>query len=141
LLDNGYIPNQKLLINKSFVPSSLRSMHYRGKGKQLNEEELFPTLAERLDKDFSLAKESLPTLNDISVIRAHLIKQLVELMRRDYSRFLNSLYKIDIDEVKVLKVLNSKDKTLIPEKLANLIIERQLQRIKTQNLYREGKLK
>jgi len=36
--------------------------------------------------------------------------------------------------------LNSKDRTLIPEKLADLIIDRQLLRIKTQLLYKEGKL-
>jgi hypothetical protein len=107
----------------------------------MKEEELYPSLAEKLDKDFSLEKESLPALDNLPIIREHLIKKLIELMRKDYSRFLNSLYKIDIDEVKVLTVLNSRDKTLVSEKLADLIIERQLQRVRTQLLYREGKLK
>jgi len=106
----------------------------------MNEQELYPSLAEKLDKDFSLAKESLSVFDNLSNIREHLIIKVVELMRKDYSRFLNSLYRIDIDEPSVLEVLNSKDKTLVPEKLADLIIERQMQRVKTQNLYREGKL-
>jgi hypothetical protein len=107
----------------------------------MNEQELYSSLVEKLNKDFSLEKESLPALDNLPVIREHLINKLIELMRRDYSRFLNSLYKIDINEVKVLAVLNSRDKTLVPEKLADLIIERQVQRVKTQLLYREGKLK
>jgi hypothetical protein len=105
----------------------------------LNEQELYPKLADKLDKDFSLAKESLPSLDNLTIIREHLILKLIDLMRKDYSRFLNSLYRIDIDETRVLEVLNSKDKTLVPEKLADLIIERQMQRVKTQILYRERK--
>jgi hypothetical protein len=50
------------------------------------------------------------------------------------------LYRIDVDETKVHEIMMTKDKTLIPEKIADLIIERQLARIKTQMLYKQGKL-
>ncbi len=106
----------------------------------MTEQELYPALLEKLDKDFSLAKDSLPVADDLSVIREHLTSKVMELMSRDYNRFLNNLYRIDIEENKVLEVLNLRDKTLVPEKLADLIIERQLQRVKTQRLYKEGKL-
>jgi hypothetical protein len=76
---------------------------------------------------------------DMSLIREHLIKKVTELMARDYDRFLNSLYRIDVNESKVHEILYSKDKTRIPEKLADLIIERQLIRVKTQLLYKQGK--
>jgi hypothetical protein len=106
----------------------------------MNEKELLPSLAERLQKDFSLEKNSLPALDNVSIIREHLIKKVTELMGKNYKLFLNSLYRIDIDEIKVSEVINLKDKTIIPEKFADLIIERQLLRVKTQMLYRQGKL-
>ena len=96
-------------------------------------------LVEKLHKDFSLADNSLPMVNNLPLIREHLIKKVTELISRDYDRFLNNLYRIDVNEKKVSEILHSKDRTTIPEKLADLIIERQLLRVKTQILYREGK--
>ena len=106
----------------------------------MDEQELYPSLVEKLSKDFSLEKESLPAQQDMSLIRSHLIRRIIDLMARSHDLFLNSLYRIDVDESKVRTIMNLKDKTLIPEKLADLIIERQLVRIKTQILYKEGKL-
>ncbi len=106
----------------------------------MNEQELYPSLLEKLSKDFSLESESLPAQIDMTLIRDHLIKKVAELMMRNYDRFLNSLYRIDVDESKVHEILLLKDKTLIPEKLADLIIQRQLIRVKTQLLYKQGKL-
>ena len=106
----------------------------------MTEQELYPALLEKLDKDFSLEKDSLPALDNLQIIREHLVKKVMELMTRDYNRFVNNLYRIDIDENKVLEVLNLRDKTMVHEKLTDLIIERQLQRVKTQHLYKDGKL-
>lgn len=106
----------------------------------MEKKELLTPLAERLQKDFSLEKNSLPALDNIQVIRTHLIQKVADLMGKNFKLFLNSLYRIDIDEIKVSEVINSKDKTAIPEKFADLIIERQLQRVRTQILYRQGKL-
>ncbi len=96
-------------------------------------------LVEKLHKDFSLAENSLPAVNDLSVIREHLINRVTELISRDYDRFISNLYRIDVNEKKVSEILHAKDRTTIPEKLADLIIERQIMRVKTQMLYREGK--
>ena len=105
----------------------------------MTEEELYPPLLEKINKDFSLAGNLLPAMNDLPHIREHLIKKVTELISRDYDRFLNNLYRIDVNEKKVSEILHSKDRTTIPEKLADLIIERQLMRVKTQILYRAGK--
>jgi hypothetical protein len=106
----------------------------------MNENELYPSLVEKLHKDFSLSKEYLPAVNDLACIREHLINKVTELISKDYERFLNSLYRIDVSESKVSEILRLKDRTTIPERFADLIIERQLLRIKTQMLYRSGKL-
>ena len=106
----------------------------------MKEEEIFPPLVERLHKDFSLEKESLPAIDNLDLIRKHLIAKVKELMSRDYDRFITSLYRIDVSEKKVREILNSKDRTAIPEQLADLIIDRQMMRVKTQLLYKQGKL-
>lgn len=106
----------------------------------MKEEEIYPSLIEKLHKDFSLEKESLPALDNLELIRNHLITKVKELMSRDYDRFLNSLYRIDVNEKKVREILHSKDRTTIPEQLADLIIDRQMMRVRTQLLYKQGKL-
>jgi hypothetical protein len=106
----------------------------------MEEQELYSPLLEKLANDYSLEKNLFPAQLNLSAIREQLIKRISELMALDFDRFLNSLYRIDVNESKVHDILYSKDKTVIPEKLADLIIERQLERIKTQILYKQGKL-
>lgn len=106
----------------------------------MEDQELYPTLIEKLAKDFALNKNNLLAQFDLEAIRVHLINRVAELMSRDYDRFLNSLYRIDISETKVQEAMRNKDKTRIPEKLADLIIERQMLRVKTQMMYKQGKL-
>jgi hypothetical protein len=106
----------------------------------LDKKELLPHLADQLHKDFSLDKNSLPVLDDFSMIREQLIIKVKELMSRSYSQFINGLYRIDVDETKVREIIHAKDKTRIPERLADLIIERQLVRVKTRMLYKERKI-
>ncbi|KAF0152163.1 MAG: hypothetical protein FD143_1260 [Ignavibacteria bacterium] len=105
----------------------------------MKEEEIYPSLIEKLHKDFSLEKENLPAIDNLEVIRKHLVIKVKELMSRDYDRFLNSLYRIDVNEKKVREILHSKDRTTIPEQLADLIIDRQMMRVKTQLLYKQSK--
>lgn len=106
----------------------------------MEEDQLYPSLVNSLEKDFDFEKQLLPAQNDLTIIRGHLINRVNQLMARDYQRFLNSLYQIDVNEKKVREIIHSKNKTTIPERLADLIIERQLQRIKTQMLYRNSKM-
>jgi len=106
----------------------------------MKEEEIYPSLVEKLHKDFSLEKESLPAINNLEIIRKQLIERVKELMSRDYERFLNSLYRIDVNEKKVTEILHTKDRTTIPEQLADLIIDRQMMRVRTQMLYKQGKM-
>ncbi len=106
----------------------------------MEEKELYPSLLEKLSKEYSLERKSLPAESNLEIIREHFRKKVIELMTHDYNRFINSLYRIDVDETKVHEIMMTKDKTLIPEKIADLIIERQLARIKTQMLYKQGKL-
>jgi len=105
----------------------------------MEENQLYPALITHLEKDFDFEKQLLPAENDLSLIRQHLINRVKDLMAGDYQRFLNNLYQIDVNEKKVREIIHSKYKITIPERLADLIIERQLQRIRTQILYHNSK--
>lgn len=75
---------------------------------------------------------------ELKIIKEFLSKRITELMTKNQERFFNTLYRIDVNEMKVAQVLNNSKN--IPDDLADLIIERQLLRLKTQMMYKEGKL-
>jgi len=107
----------------------------------MNEEEkIIPPLLIRLERQYSLHAESLPAAPNIQAIKDALAARIIELMNKDYPKFINGLYMLDINEDKVTTVLYSKEKDKIPLLIADLIIERQIQKIITQNMYKEGKL-
>ena len=108
-----------------------------------NQEYIQPLL-EKLEADFELEASSLPVIKDydeeMRLIKEFLTKRIKELMEHDYERFLNTLYRLDVNEDKASTLLNSKKTIDKASRLADLIIERQLQRVKTQILYKQGKL-
>lgn len=106
----------------------------------MNDSEILPKLIDKLEKDYSLERNTLPAVNDLSAIREHLKKRILQLLAGDYQKFVNSLYMLDVNEKKVSEIMSAKNKIEIPDKLTDLIIERQLQRIKTQLLYKSGNL-
>lgn len=108
----------------------------------MNNNELIQPLIEKLYKDFSIDKDNLPVKKDyaeeLNIIKEFLSKRITELMIKNQERFFNILYRIDVNEKKVADVMNTSKN--ISDDLADLIIERQLQRLKTQMLYKAGKL-
>ena len=108
----------------------------------MNNDELIQPLIEKLHKDFSIDKANLPVKKDYSeelrIIKEFLSKRIEDLIDKDQERFFNTLYRIDISESKVAHALSTSHYP--PDDLADLIIERQLQRLKTQLLYKQGKL-
>jgi Rps23 Pro-64 3,4-dihydroxylase Tpa1-like proline 4-hydroxylase len=122
-----------------YIRDALNASLFLIVGTKMDEDQLYPALVTNLEKDFAFEKQLMPAQNDIEIIRQHLINRVKQLMARDYQKFLNSLYQIDVNEKKVREIIHSKNKINIPERLADLIIERQLQRVKTQILYRNSK--
>ncbi len=107
----------------------------------MNNEKLIPYLADKLQKDFRLETKNLPVHFDLHQIKEHLKKRINEYLNGDLEKFMNILYMIDVDENRVREIFSSKlPPELLADQLADLIIERQLKKIQTQILYREGKL-
>ena len=111
--------------------------------EELNKEEIF-SLQKSVSKDF--VKDDYSSLipnNDferLEEFRKYLAEKMRDMLDKNYNLLINTLYRIDISEKKVSELFSSKNKELIPEKLADLIIERQIEKIHFRKLYREGNL-
>jgi len=88
--------------------------------------------------DVSLVPSS--DLNTLEEFRSYLTAKLKFLLEEKFETLVNVLYRIDISEEKLSELFSVQNKDNIPASLANLIIERQLQKVKLRNLYKQGKL-
>ena len=110
---------------------------------ELKREEIF-SLQKSVSKDFvENDYSSLIPNNDferLEEFRKYITEKMKEMLDKNYNLLINTLYRIDISEKKLSELFSSKNKELIPEKLADLIIERQVEKINFRKLYRERKL-
>jgi len=109
----------------------------------LNKNEIL-SLQKSVSKDFVRNDfSSLIPNNDferLEEFRKYLTEKMKDMLDKNYNLLINTLYRIDISEKKVSELFSSKNKELIPEKLADLIIERQIEKINFRKRYREGNL-
>ncbi len=69
-------------------------------------------------------------------IRDLLTEKIKDLMLNNFEKLSNILYRIDVNPAKVNEIFSSFRPAEIPAELARLIIERQLEKVKTRNFYR-----
>ena len=100
------------------------------------EEKIIQPLVEKLNSEYYPQGNILPEVSDINQIRLILTKRIAELAEKNFDKLINSLYRIDVNEIKLHEALHTKEKENIPSLIADLIIERQVQRIRTQILYK-----
>jgi hypothetical protein len=111
--------------------------------KDLNKDEIF-SIQKFVTKDFIKNEySSLIPNNDferLEEFRKYLTEKMKDLLDKNYDLLINTLYRIDINEKKLAELFSSKNKESIPQKLADLIIERQIEKINFRKRYREGDL-
>ena len=99
-------------------------------------------VTETISKDFDKAGISTVIKHDgidnLEQLKRRLTKKLKELLDTNYEKLINILYRIDINEYKLNELFGSKNREDIPSRLADLIIERQLQKINFRNRYRNN---
>jgi len=87
--------------------------------------------------------ESLLNFNDVlslEELKKYLAEKIALMMEKNFDLLLSSLYRIDIDEDKVKELFSGKIRENIPDGLATLIIERQLQKLYYRNKHKSEKL-
>ena len=91
-------------------------------------------IAEVLQRDWELI---LPdTLTEEEILQ-HLANRIVVLIERGPEAFFQLMYRLDISEKKLNSVLNEDD---VAHKIARLIYDRQLQKIKSRQEFRKTNL-
>jgi len=95
-------------------------------------------------KDFQVGdNDSLIPAADVlnfEELKKYLTVKLSYLLEHKYDKLINILYKIDVSEEKLSELFSGNNREFIPETLAELIIERQLQKVKFRQLQKDGKL-
>ena len=77
-------------------------------------------------------------LNSIDKIREKLLVLINELINKDFQTLIQLLYRIDVNEKKIRLYLNEKPNEDAAGVLADLIIERQLQKIESRKKFSSG---
>lgn len=97
-----------------------------------------------VEKDFLISdNNSLIPSADIASLeefRKYLTERIKILLDEKFDTLVNILYRIDISEKKLSQLFCGKNRDSIPASLADLIIERQLQKIRLRKMYKEGEL-
>jgi len=77
---------------------------------------------------------------ELEEFRIYLTQKLAYLLDNKYDTLINVLYRIDVGEEKLSELFSSKNRGYIPAALANMIIERSIQKVKFRQKYKNGKL-
>jgi hypothetical protein len=97
-----------------------------------------------IEKDFTLQDSDslIPSIDITSLeeFRKYLTEKIAFLMDSNFDLLVNTLYRIDVSESKLSELFSGKNKENIPGGVADLIIERQLQKIRFRQKYKEGKI-
>ncbi len=91
-------------------------------------------------KDFGLEEDSETEEVKIAFdwLEDYLTKQVNYLLDHDFNRLLNALYRIDVSEEKVKKLINNDSPKEMARNIAKAIIERERQKIITRSQFRQS---
>jgi len=92
--------------------------------------ELIHLLNNQLDTTFSESIGDDKLLNDLSLY-------ITDLIDNNFQKLVRLLYQVDIDEQKLKQLLLENEGNETSRLIANLLIERQLQKIKTRDQFRQ----
>lgn len=72
--------------------------------------------------------------------RTYLVGKLRDLLDNQYDKLINLLYKIDVNEKKLSELFAQKNTSSMAVSLADLIIDRTLEKVKYRQMYRKGEI-
>jgi hypothetical protein len=97
-----------------------------------------------VEKDFLIADSTslIPStdLTSLEEYKKYLAEKLKFLLDEKFDTLVNILYRIDISEKKLSQLFSGNSRDSIPASLADMIIDRQLEKLRLRKLYKEGKL-
>ncbi|HEY3250310.1 MAG TPA: hypothetical protein VGK25_04255 [Ignavibacteria bacterium] len=91
-------------------------------------------LTEAISSRFELAKAETLTLEDL---KKALCIRIRDLLDKNVERLLSMLYRVDLSQKRLDEIFEKGSKDDIALKIADAVIERQLQKIKTREFYKK----
>ncbi|MGH2664576.1 hypothetical protein [Flavobacterium sp.] len=103
---------------------------------EAQKEELYTKLVEQINKDFTLANESIDFQISVSPIdlKLQLHEKIYRLIQHKFAEYLNLLYIVDVPEDQVKK-LDGSDLVDLSEQVAFLILKREWQKVWFRNKF------
>lgn len=92
------------------------------------------TLVKEINKNMSIALPDSISLDELQVRLGEYINQLIQT---DFQKLIMLLYRIDVSEVKLKQLLKVQPQEDAGKIIADLVIERQLQKIKTREQFKQ----
>ena len=109
-----------------------------------NENNQLTDLSLVVSKNFEVSEsDSLIPAGDFKTLeefKTYLTNRLAYLLDNKYDTLINILYRIDVSEEKLSELFTEQNRDYIPAALANLIIERSLQKVRFRQKYKNGKI-
>ncbi len=91
-------------------------------------------------KDFSLSEdETLPDFFGNHELRDKLKTVIAYLLQNDFNRLINAMYRLDVKESLFHEAMKQDDPVMIVERLADIIFEREWQKVQTRLFYKKNK--
>lgn len=94
---------------------------------------LLASAANQLQKIFEV--DNLAVTDGEALLRK-LSRVVQHMLRTDFNRLLHILYRVDVEEQKVKQAMLAETEEEIAERVAQLIIKRELQKAQTRFMYR-----
>lgn len=104
-----------------------------------NNRRIIDATIRQLEKDFSLDEDSV----QLKDYQGNLFEQLFEvvypiinkLITNNYQQFLNTLYRIDVNELKLKQEMAKVDANQYSEVVTRLVLQKELQKVIIRNIY------
>jgi len=96
-----------------------------------------------INKDLDGLEEGLVIASGIpdrNAIREKLAILVAHLMKNNFEKLCQAMYRLDVSEAKFDRVMNEKPMAEIPYAVADLVIEREMQKVRTRIMHKRGEL-
>jgi hypothetical protein len=77
---------------------------------------------------------------DRAMIREKLAVLIAHLMESNFEKLCQAMYRLDVPESKFDRAMNENNLPDIPYAIADLVIEREMQKVRTRIMYKRGEL-
>ena len=98
---------------------------------------------ELINKDLETQDEGMVIPSghpDLNYLHEKLTLVIEHLLQNNFEKLLNAMYRLDVSEKKFHEVLTGSDAAEVGPRLAELVIEREMQKVKTREMYRKKEL-